>query len=91
MTDIDQLNISLWRRVTKNTKDTPLPVMTLKMRTLSTALEILGVIQALPFEKLSMSLYFYCQDVGMKEFTRAYEAQKMHAADEQRQNHLLRS
>lgn len=53
----------------------PLQVITLQTRTLSTALELLDSIQNILFEKLSMSLYFYCHDVGMKEFTRAYESQ----------------
>lgn len=75
MLDIEELSNIWWRRVTKKAKNKPLPVIMLQTRTLSTALDILGSIQNIPFEKLSMSLYFYCQDVGMKEFTRAYEAQ----------------
>lgn len=75
MLDIEELSNIWWRRVTKKAKNKPLPVIMLQTRTLSTALDILGSIQNIPFEKLSISLYFYCQDVGMKEFTRAYEAQ----------------
>lgn len=61
--------------MTRKSKGKPLPVITLQTRTLSTAVETLANIHDIAFEKLSMSLYFYCQDVGMKEFTRAYEAQ----------------
>jgi hypothetical protein len=53
----------------------PYPVITIQRRTLSTASEILDTIRDIPFEKLSMSLYFYCQDVGMAQFTHAYESQ----------------
>ena len=69
------LSDTLWRRVTKKSKGKPLPLIILQTRTLSTAIEILDWIHDMPFEKLSMSLYFYCQDVGMAQFTRAYEAQ----------------
>lgn len=75
MPSIDEMSKTWWRHVTKKAKGKPLPVITLQTRTLSTASEILDLIQNIPFEKLSMSLYFYCQDVGMKEFTRAYEAE----------------
>ena len=75
MPDMDEMSRIWWRHITKKSKGKPMPVVTLQTRTLSTAVEILDDIQTIPFEKLSMSLYFYCQDVGMKEFTRAYEAQ----------------
>ena len=75
MADIRKMSDTWWRRVTKKANGKPLPLIILQTRTLSTAVEILEWIQDMPFNKLSMSLYFYCQDVGMKEFTRAYEAQ----------------
>lgn len=75
MADIRKMSDTWWRRVTKKANGKPLPLIILQTRTLSTAVEILEWIQDMPFKKLSMSLYFYCQDVGMKEFTRAYEAQ----------------
>ena len=75
MPTIDEMSNAWWRRITRKSKGKPLPVIILQTRTLSTAVEILTSIQEIPFEKLSMSLYFYCHDVGMKEFTRAYEAQ----------------
>ena len=75
MPTIDEMSNAWWRKITKKSKGKPLPVIILQTRTLSTAVEILTSIQEIPFEKLSMSLYFYCHDVGMKEFTRAYEAQ----------------
>ena len=75
MEDIRKISDTWWRRVTKKANGKPLPLIILQTRTLSTAVEILEWIQDMPFNKLSMSLYFYCQDVGMKEFTRAYEAQ----------------
>ena len=75
MADIRKMSDTWWRRVTKKANGKPLPLIILQTRTLSTAVEILEWIQDMPFKKLSMSLYFYCQDVGMKEFTRAYETQ----------------
>ena len=59
----------------KKAKDQPKPVVILQLRTLSTAIEILDWISNIPFEELAVSLYFYCQDVNMAQFTRWYEAQ----------------
>ena len=74
-TDIQRLSDSLWRRTMKKAKDQPKPVVILQLRTLSTAIEILDWISNIPFEELAVSLYFYCQDVNMAQFTRWYEAQ----------------
>ena len=52
MADFDQMSRTWWRRITKKAKDKPLPVITLQSRTPSTAIEILGEIQNIPFEKL---------------------------------------
>ena len=74
-TDIQRLSDNLWRRTMKKAKDQPKPVVILQLRTLSTAIEILDWISNIPFEELAVSLYFYCQDVNMAQFTRWYEAQ----------------
>ena len=78
MAEIDEMqsrHVSYWKKLNKKLKGKPYPVIIIQRRTLSTAVEILDTIENLPFEKLSMSLYFYCQDVGMAQFTRAYESQ----------------
>lgn len=75
MTELREQSEIWWRRVVRKSKGKPLTATILQTRTLSTAIEILDWIHDIPFEKLSMSLYFYCQDVGMAQFTRAYEAQ----------------
>ena len=78
MAEIDEMqsrHISYWRKLNKKLRGKPYPVITIQRRTLSTASEILDTICDIPFEKLSMSLYFYCQDVGMAQFTHAYESQ----------------
>ena len=64
-----------WKRLNKKIKDKPEPVKVLQRRTMNSALAILQNLQGIPFEKLSMSLYFYCQDLKMYEFTHQYEAQ----------------
>ena len=75
MEDLKSQSLRWWRRIYKNSKGKSLPMTLLQIRTLSTAVEAIEWVSEIPFEKLSMSLYFYCQDVGMKEFTRAYESQ----------------
>ena len=74
-TELDQSSARWWRHVRKNSKGKPLAAVLIQIRTLSTAVEILDWIQDIPFSNLSMSLYFYCQDIGMANFTRAYESQ----------------
>lgn len=59
----------------KKLKNTPRPMQILQKRTLNSALAILRNIQDIPFDRLSMSLYFFTQDVKMGQFTRAYESQ----------------
>lgn len=59
----------------KKYKDKPAPVRTLLYRTLSTATAVLTGIKDIPFEKLSFSLYFFCQDIQTDYFTRLYESQ----------------
>ena len=84
MEDLQTKSTRWWRRIYKNSKGKSLPMTLLQTRTLSTAVEVLDWVSEIPFEKLSMSLYFYCQDVGMREFTRAYEAQlELAAANEE--------
>lgn len=74
-TELQRLSDTLWRRTMKKAKDQLKPVVILQLRTLSTAIEILDWISDIPFEELAVSLYFYCQDVNMAQFTRWYEAQ----------------
>ena len=51
------------------------PRETLQRRTMSTATMTLTEIADIPFEKLSSSLYFICEDIGMEHFVHRYEAQ----------------
>ena len=72
-----------WKKTSKKLRDLPRPMQILQRRTINTAMSVLGYINGIPFEKLSMSLYFYTQDVQMAEFTRLYESQLELAAIDQ--------
>ena len=63
------------KRFRKKIEKKPQPVKILMNRTINSGLMIVKDIQGIPFERLSFSLYFFCQDIAMKEFTRSYEAQ----------------
>ena len=73
--DLEIKKSQWWRRIRKNSKGKPLAATLIQLRTLSTAAEIIGWMNNIPFHKISMSLYFFCKDVGMAAFTRSYEAQ----------------
>ena len=62
------------RKLDKKIQSQPQPVQILQRRSLSTAEIVIEGIEDLPFEKLSMNLYFYCQDAQMNQFTRRYES-----------------
>lgn len=47
----------------------------LQRRTMSTATMTLTEIADIPFEKLSSSLYFICENIGMERFVHRYESQ----------------
>ncbi len=70
-----KLTISWWKRLNRKLEGKPQPMQVLQRRTMNTALSVLENIEDLPFSNLSMSLYFYCQDLKMKEFTHLYENQ----------------
>lgn len=63
------------RRLNKKLEGKPQAIKMIQRRTLSTALLVVDLIENIPFAKLSMTLYFYCQDVNMAKFTRLYESQ----------------
>ena len=65
----------LWRKMTKKMQGKPFAVQTLQRRSMNSAIAILDNLKGIEFSKLSMSLYFYCQDVKMGQFTRLYEAE----------------
>lgn len=77
MTDEEFATYSLKykKRFRKKIEKKPQPVKILMNRTINSGLMIVKDIQGIPFERLSFSLYFFCQDLAMKEFTRSYEAQ----------------
>ncbi len=62
------------KRLDKKIQTQPYPVQILQRRTLSTAQVVVDGIEAIPFDRLSMNLYFYCQDAQMNKFTRGYES-----------------
>lgn len=66
---------SWWRRLNRRLEGKPEPMQVLQKRTMNTALQVLDNLEDIPFSKLSMSLYFYCQDLKMSEFTHLYENQ----------------
>lgn len=70
-----KLQVSWWKRLNRKLEGKPQPMQVLQRRTMNTALAVLENIEDLPFTKLSMSLYFYCQDLRMQEFTHLYEKQ----------------
>lgn len=64
-----------WKKLNKKLDGKPQPMQILQKRTMNTALAVLENLDGIPFTKLSMSLYFYCQDLKMSEFTHQYENQ----------------
>lgn len=64
-----------WKKLNKKLEGKPQPMQILQKRTMNTALAVLENLDGIPFTKLSMSLYFYCQDLKMSEFTHQYENQ----------------
>lgn len=64
-----------WRKMMKKIQGKPQAVQTLQRRSMNSAIAILDNIKGIDFSKLSMSLYFYCQDVQMAQFTHLYESQ----------------
>ena len=64
-----------WRWLDKKLAGNNSPMATLQRRTMNTASTILTTIRAIPFSKLSATLYFFCADVETREFARLYESQ----------------
>lgn len=75
MDSVIDLYDTYWKRLNKRIQGKPEPVQVLQKRTLNSAIVILENLKEIPFQKLSTSLYFYCQDIQMSKFTRLYEAQ----------------
>ena len=59
----------------KKTKNMPAPMATLMRRTVNTGTGIVSTLRDTPFQQLSTSLYFICQDIQVAGFTRLYEAE----------------
>lgn len=68
-------SLSYWKRLNRKIADKPQVMQILQKRTFNSAFAVLENLKDIPFTELSMSLYFYCQDVAMNKFTRLYEAQ----------------
>ena len=75
MQDIYEISAPYWKWLNKKLGSNLGPAAVLQRRTLNTVCQVLYTIQDIPFEKLSSSLYFFCADVEMQEFSRLYEAQ----------------
>ena len=75
MKDVYELGTPYWKWLNKKLGGNLGPAAVLQRRTLNTVCQVLYIIQDIPFEKLSSSLYFFCTDVEMQEFSRLYEAQ----------------
>lgn len=78
--NVEALIIMLSKRNAKKIRDLPRPMQILQRRTMNTAFDVLTLIDNIPFQELSMSLYFYTKDVQMADFTRKYESQLEFAA-----------
>lgn len=74
-TELLEQSFDWWKKLNKKLKDKPQAVQVLQKRTMNTAIAILENLIDVPYTELSMSLYFYCQDVQMTQFTRLYESQ----------------
>lgn len=63
-----------WKRLFNKIDGKPEPMQILQKRTMNTALAVLQNLEDVSTVQLFTSLYFYCQDIKMKEFTHRYEA-----------------
>ena len=85
--NVEALIVMLSKRNTKKIRDLPRPMQILQRRTMNTAFDVLTLIDNIPFQELSMSLYFYTKDVQMADFRRKYiplricEAEYFHIKD----------
>ncbi|MEG1723767.1 MAG: hypothetical protein RR313_00095 [Anaerovoracaceae bacterium] len=70
-----ELTTGFWKRLDRKLQDKPLPMQVMQRRSMNTATTILIGLQDVPFDKLSCSLYFYCKDIKMNQFTHYYESQ----------------
>ena len=70
-----EVGLPYWKWITKKLGDDMSPPAIIQRRTVNTACTVLSTIHGIPFSKLSSSLYFFCSDVEMQEFSRQYEAQ----------------
>ena len=64
-----------WRWLDKKLGTTTNGPATLQRRTMNTAISVLVKLFGIPFEKISSTLYFFCEDIGMRNFSRRYESQ----------------
>lgn len=70
------VNYDVWmQKLNRKIESKPMPVKTLQRRTMNSAIAICNCLSGLDFSKISMSLYFYCKDVQMQQFTHLYESQ----------------
>lgn len=61
--------------VDKKAASKPAPVAKMMKRTNGTAMAVLTELDGIPFQELSSSLYFICQDLKAEEFVHRYESQ----------------
>lgn len=70
----NKLTAQYRKRILKKVEKQQGPIKTLVWRSSMSAIMILAEIQDIPFEKLTASLYFLCNDLQTKELTRKYES-----------------
>lgn len=67
--------VNYYKKLMKKIEGLPQPRQTIRRRAANTAAAILDNLRDVPFNKLAMSIYFYSNDLRMKDFTRYYESQ----------------
>ena len=62
-------------KLTKKMSGKPISLRVLPMRALNTAILIKQNLEDIPFEELTLQMYFFCKDTEFKDFCHKYEAQ----------------
>lgn len=61
--------------MSRKLRNKPVALRVLPMRTLNTAILICQGLDGIPFEQLTLDVYFYCKDSKFQEFCHEYESQ----------------
>lgn len=71
----EELSQKYEKRYMKKYEDKPESVMLIASRTFSTAVHVLTLLENIPFEVITKSVYVYCKDTQFQKITREYEGQ----------------